>query len=128
MNAVARAFLATAYNRGLGITSQHPQRFKLLVIKLVRLIDYQDGCPAALGGLGGQGGGGLGQQRPGVEAGCLAAGHGDPLVDAAGADPGVGDVDGPVAGGVEAGEGGTDAHGLARADFAGEHGDRAEPR
>ena len=111
---------------------QHPQRFELLVIELLRLVDDQDGDTAAFGGFTGQDVVGLGGgwRRPGeagagVEAGGLAAGHGDLLVNAAGADPGVGDVDGPVAGGVEAGQGGANAHGLACADLAGQHGHRA---
>src|SRR5450755_2580069 len=51
-----------------------------------------------------------------------ATGHGDDgVVDAADADGGVAEVDEGVAGGVEAGEGGAQGHGLAGADFPGDH-------
>src|SRR5450755_143921 len=51
-----------------------------------------------------------------------ATGHGDDgVVDAADADGGVAEVDEGVPGGVEAGEGGAQGHGLAGADFAGDH-------
>ena len=47
-------------------------------------------------------------------------GH-DGVVDAADADGGVAQVDEGVPGGVQAGEGGAQGHGLAGADFAGDH-------
>ena len=60
-----------------------------------------------------------------MEAGPRAeCGH-DVVVDAAGADGGVGDVDQVVAGGFGAVDGGAGGDGLADADLAGDHGDAA---
>ena len=78
-----------------------------------------------LGDLGCEVLGGLGDQGGVVEAGHAAQRGDDRVVDAAGADLRVGDGDELVAGGVQAGGGGADGHGLARADLAGDYRDLA---
>ena len=55
-----------------------------------------------------------------VGAGQAAEGGDDGVVDAAGADGGVAEVDDGVPGGVQGGEGGADGDGFAGADFAGD--------
>jgi hypothetical protein len=60
-----------------------------------------------------------------VETGPPAQGCDDVVVDAAGADGGVGNVDQVVAGGFGAVDGRPCRHGFARADLTGDHGDAA---
>ena len=55
-----------------------------------------------------------------MEAGDSAEGGDDAAVEAAAADGGVAEVDDRVSAGVEVGQGGSDGHGLAGADFAGD--------
>ena len=66
----------------------------------------------------------LWDQGGGVEAGLAAEGEHDLVVEAAGADRGVGEVDERVAGGVEGGGGGAGGDGLAGADLAGQEAER----
>ena len=91
----------------------------------VALVDAQDGDAAAFGVFGGQRVAGLRDQGGVVEAGPPAQRGHDVVVDAAGADGGVGDVDQVVAGGFGAVDGGAGGDGLADADLAGDHGDAA---
>ena len=74
---------------------------------------------------GGQRVAGLRDQGGVVEAGPPAERGHDVVVDAAGADGGVGEVDQVVAGGFGAVDGGAGGDGLADADLAGDHGDAA---
>src|SRR5215469_11995619 len=90
------------------------------------LVDTQYGDTASLGCFGGQCVAGLRDQCGVVEAGPPAQGRHDVVVDAAGADGGVGDVDQVVAGGFGAVDGGAGCHGLADTDLAGDHGDAAD--
>jgi hypothetical protein len=91
----------------------------------VSFVDAHDGDPAAFGCFGGECVAGLGDQGGVVEAGlCAERGH-NVVVDAAGVDGGVGDVDQVVAGGFGAVDGGPGGHGFADAGFAGDHGDTA---
>ncbi len=86
----------------------------------VTLVDAQDGDATAFGVFGGQRVTGLGNQGGVVEAGPPAQGADDVVVDASGADGGVGDVDQVVAGGFGAVDGGAGGDGLADADSAGD--------
>ena len=78
-----------------------------------------------LGVFGGQRVAGLRDQGGVVEAGFAAQGGDQVMVDAAGADGGVRDVDQVVAGGFGAAERGAGGDGLADADLTGDHGDAA---
>jgi hypothetical protein len=89
----------------------------------VCFVDQQHDGLAAFVVLGGQQLGGLGDQGRPVEAGDGPEGAHEVVVDASGADHGVGQVDDRVAGRVEAGGHGTGGDGLAGADFAGDHAD-----
>ena len=60
-----------------------------------------------------------------MEGGLAAQGGDDVVVDAAGADGWVGQVDEVVAGPVDVVEGGAHGHGLANADLSGDDGDAA---
>ena len=102
------------------MVGEHADAFELGVVEQVGFVDDQDGGAAAFGVLGGEGVGGLGDEGGGVGAGWPAEGGDDGVVDAAGADGGVAEVDDGVAGGVEGGQGGADGDGLAGADLAGD--------
>jgi hypothetical protein len=95
------------------------------VVKDVSFVNEQYRVAATFRGFGGQRVAGLGDERGGVEAGFGTECGDDVLVDASGADGGVGNVDEVVTGTVDAVESGAGGHGLADADFAGDHGDAA---
>ena len=103
------------------MVGEHADGFELAGFEHVSFVDGQDRDPAAFGvlageqvhGLGGEGGV-VGFRDP------AERGH-DGVVDAADADGGVAQVDEGMAGGVEAGEGGAQGHGLPGADFPGDH-------
>jgi len=107
------------------VVGEQAQGFQCVVGQEVGFVDEQDGGAGAFGVFGGEGVAGLGDQGRGVEAGVAAQGGDDVVVDAAGADGGVGDVDQVVAGGFQAVDGGAGGDGLADTDFAGDHGDAA---
>src|SRR6266516_3125112 len=87
------------------------------------LVDDQYGGLAPFISFGGEHGGGLGGE-PGVAAvGLAAEGGDDHLVQAAGADHRVGQVDDGVPGGVQAGQDGAHGGGLAGPDLAGDYPD-----
>ena len=103
------------------VVGEHADGFELAGFEHVGLVDGQDGDPAAFGVLAGEQVHGLGGEGGVVGFGDAAERGDDGVVDAADADGGVAQVDEGVAGGVEAGEGGAQGHGLAGADFAGDH-------
>jgi hypothetical protein len=74
--------------------------FELVGVEQVCVVDGQDGVLVTFVAFSGEQVGGLGDERAAVEAGGDPEGVGDLLVDAAGADGGVGDVDSRVAGRV----------------------------
>jgi hypothetical protein len=86
----------------------------------VGFVDDEDGGAGAFVLLGGEQLGGLQDDVGLVEAGGGAQRADDVGVKAALADHGVGEIDGGVADGVEAGDGGAGGDGLAGADLAGE--------
>lgn len=86
------------------------------------LNDEDDGL-AAFVVFGGEEFGGLGDQGGPVELGDAAQRGDEVVVDAAGADHRVGQVDDGMAGVVKRGAGGAGGDGLAGTDFAGEHAD-----
>ena len=102
------------------VVGEHADAFELGVVEQVGFVDDEDGGAAAFGGFGGEGVGGLWDEGGHVGAGQAAEGGDDGVVDAAGADGGVAEVDDGVAGGVQGGEGGADGDGFAGADFAGD--------
>ena len=80
------------------VVGEHPDRFELVVVEQVRLVDHHDGGAAAFGVFDGQRVGGL-RDQGGVVGQGLAAERGDDLVvDAADPDRGVGQVDDRCAG------------------------------
>ena len=107
------------------VVGEHADAFELVVVEQVGLVDDQDGGAAAFVVFGGEGVGGLGDRGWPCGCGEPAEGGDDGVVDAAGADGGVAEVDDGVPGGVEAGEGGADGDGLAGADLAGDHAEGA---
>src|SRR6478735_10618915 len=98
----------------------HPDRFQLLVVQQVRLVDHHDGGAAAFGVFGGEGVGGLRGEGGGVEAGDLAEGADDVVQHAADPDGRVGQVDHHVPGGVQGGGRGADGDGFPGADLTGD--------
>src|SRR5205823_5850388 len=97
------------------LVGQHPDAFELGMIQKVGLVEDQDRGSASLGLFGGEGVGGLWDEGGHVYAGHAAEGGDDGVVDAAGADGRVAEVNDRVAGRVERGEGGADGDGLAGA-------------
>jgi hypothetical protein len=93
----------------------------LVGVEQVRLVDDEDDQPAAFGVFGGERVSGLRDQRGLVEARNPAERGDDPVVDAAGADGRVAELDDGVSGGVECGQGGADGDGFAGADLTGDH-------
>src|ERR1017187_9645450 len=88
------------------------------------LINDEDDAAVPLGGLGGEQVAGLGHQL-GFEVARLGAERPDDRhIQPPGAERRVGDVDDLVAGRVEAGDGGAQRYGLARADVPGDHPER----
>src|SRR5260370_992115 len=88
------------------------------------LVADEDDAAVPFGGLGGEQVAGLGHQLGFEVAGLGAERADDGDIQAPGAEGGVGDVDDLVAGGVEAGDGGAQRHGLPGADVAGDHAER----
>ncbi len=99
--------------------------FELVGGQQVGFVDDENDGLVALVGFGSEQVLGLADQRGTVEARGGAQGDHDVVVDAAGPDHRVGEVDDGVPGGVQAGHGGTCGHGLAGADLAADHADVA---
>src|SRR5262249_43220891 len=75
------------------VVGEHPDGLEAGVVEQVGFVDDQHGGASAFGGLQSEGVGGLGDEGCGVEAGLPAQGGDDGVVDAAGSDGGVGQVD-----------------------------------
>jgi len=86
----------------------------------VRLVEDQEGEPAALALLGGDEGGGLGGELGGAVGGAAAERGDDVVVDASRARRRVGEVEQGVAGLVQRRDGGAGGGGFPGADFAGD--------
>lgn len=96
---------------------------ELVVGEQVGLVNDEDDLFAAFVVLGGEQFGGLADQGGPVEPGFGAEAGDEVVVDPAGADHGVGQVDDGVAGRIQRGDGCSGGDGLAGADLAGEHAD-----
>ncbi|BCI83256.1 hypothetical protein MTY66_48810 [Mycolicibacterium sp. TY66] len=107
------------------MVGQKADRFELMIVEQVGLIDDEHGVSAAFGVFGGQCVGGLGGQSGGVKRRGVPEGGHDVGEHAAHSDGGVGQVDDDVAGGVQGGGCGADGYGFAGADFTGDDPDGA---
>ncbi len=90
------------------------------MVEQVGFVEDEDGGAAAFDGFDREGVAGLGDEGGHVGLGQAAQGGDDGVVDAAGADGGVAEVDDGVPGRVEGGQRGADGDGFAGADFAGD--------
>jgi hypothetical protein len=103
------------------VVGEHADGFELGGFEHVGFVDGQDRDSAAFGVLAGEQVHGLGGEGGVVGFGEAAERGDDGVVDPADADRGVAEVDEGVPGGVQGCEGGAQGHGLAGADFPGDH-------